>query len=106
MKGGYSDMHEGTLDGSRVCIKRVRVYQDDPGKATEVCYLRCRSPCSLSLMKLVGLLSRGRNVEAPGSLKHRTPTVYYHHFPSTHFGLDAWRGPAGLHQEAPQCGPT
>ena len=106
MKGGYSDMHEGTLDGSRVCIKRVRVYQDDPGKATEVCYLRCRSPCSLSLMKLAGLLSRGRNVETPESLKNRTPTAYYHHSPPAHFGLDVWRGPTGLHQEAPPCGLT
>ena len=27
--GGYGDMYEGTLDGSRVCIKRLRAYTDD-----------------------------------------------------------------------------
>ena len=27
--GGYGDVHEGTLDGSKVSIKRVRVYTQD-----------------------------------------------------------------------------
>jgi len=31
-------VHKGTLDGSRVCIKRVRAYSnDDPKKAAKVC---------------------------------------------------------------------
>ena len=35
--GGYGDVHEGTLDGSRVCIKRVRMYtRDGPRRATKV----------------------------------------------------------------------
>ena len=35
--GSYGDVYEGTLDGSRVCIKRVRVYaQDGPQKTTKV----------------------------------------------------------------------
>ena len=35
--GGRGDVYEGTLDGSRVCIKRVKVYtQGDPQKAARV----------------------------------------------------------------------
>ena len=34
--GGYGDVYAGTLNGSRVCIKRMRVYtQDGPKKATK-----------------------------------------------------------------------
>ena len=37
--GGYGDVYHGTLDGSRVCIKRVRVYvKEGPKKATKVRY--------------------------------------------------------------------
>ena len=37
--GGYGDVYEGTLEGSRVCIKRVRVYtRDDPKMASKVCH--------------------------------------------------------------------
>jgi len=35
--GGYGDVHLGTLGGSRVCIKRVRVYtRDDSHRSTKV----------------------------------------------------------------------
>ena len=38
VSGGYGDMYEGTLDGSRVCIKRVRVYvKDSRQKGAKVC---------------------------------------------------------------------
>ena len=37
--GGCGDVYHGTLGGSRVCIKRVRVYtNDDPQQAAKVCY--------------------------------------------------------------------
>ena len=45
--GGYDDVYEGSLDGSRVCVKRVRVHT------------RCQRhsfPCLPSLTKLTGLL--------------------------------------------------
>ena len=36
-------MYEGTLDGSKVCIKRLRVYtKGGPRKATRVRYRRLR----------------------------------------------------------------
>ena len=37
--GGSDDVYEGTLDGSRVCVKHVRVYPKDvPKKTTKVRY--------------------------------------------------------------------
>ena len=36
--GWYGDVYEGTLDGSRVCIRRVRVYQEGSQRATKVRY--------------------------------------------------------------------
>jgi len=37
--GGYGDVYKETLDGSTVCIKRVRVYTEEgPQKATQVRY--------------------------------------------------------------------
>ena len=36
---GYGDVHEGFLDGVRVCIKRVRIYaQDTPQQDVNVRY--------------------------------------------------------------------
>jgi len=40
--GGFGDVYQGTLDGERVCVKRVRVYlKDGSQKSTKVRY-RCR----------------------------------------------------------------
>ena len=37
--GGCGDVYHGTLDGSKVCIKRVREYSiDDQRKAAKVCF--------------------------------------------------------------------
>ena len=39
--GGSGDVYKGTLNGLRVCIKRVRIYsKDGPKKATKVRYRR------------------------------------------------------------------
>ena len=57
-------MYQGTFNGSRVCIERMRVYiQDGPKRTAKVRYQRCRLPCSSSLTKLTDLLSRGRYME-------------------------------------------
>jgi hypothetical protein len=34
--GGYGDVYGGTLNGSKVCIKRMRVYTGDPQRAAKV----------------------------------------------------------------------
>ena len=106
--GEWGDEYEGTLDGSRVCVQRIRVYpREDPQKAAGVRYRHRRFPCSPSLMEPIELLPRGHNVETLDAPKHPTPTGchYYSQVPA-HFELDVWRSPAGIHREEPQCGST
>ena len=38
--GGSGDVYEGSLNGLKVCVKRIQIYsKESPAKATEV---RCR----------------------------------------------------------------
>jgi len=90
---------KGTLDGSRVCIKRVRVYtDDDPKKAAKVRRLTLFN-CfpSVSQIRLADLLPRGRDVEIPDTSEHLTPLGCHYHTVPTRFKLDARRGSAGVH---------
>jgi len=44
--GGPGDVYEGTLKGSKVCVKRVRVYsKDTPEKATKARYPNASHAC-------------------------------------------------------------
>jgi len=105
--GGYGDMYEGSLDGSRVCVKRVRVYtKDDPKKAAKVRYRHRCFPCLPSITKLIGFLSRGRNVETLNTPKHPTSPGCHYRSPPAYYELDVRRGPAGVHRETLQCRPT
>ena len=106
--GGSGDVYEGTLDGSRVCIKRIWAYiQDGPQKATTVRYPHRHLSRSPLPRKSTDLLSRGYNVEALETPKHRIPTgCHYHFHVAARFGLDVWRGSAGIPQEKSRCGST
>jgi len=96
--GGFGDVYHATLDGSRVCIKRLRMYTSDgPQKGTKVRYSRRRSPHLPSPTKPTELLSRGRNVEAHDTPKHSPTSRCYHRSPPARFELDAWRGSAGIY---------
>jgi hypothetical protein len=47
--GGYGDVHQGTLNGKRVCIKRMRIFTgDDPKAAAKVRCRRRRLPYSIN----------------------------------------------------------
>ena len=94
-------MYEGTLGGSKVCVKRVRVYEDGPQKATKVCYSRRHFPCSPSLTKLTDLLPGSRNVETLSTPKYSTAAWYHYHPLPARFALYVWRGPFGIHQGTP-----
>ena len=105
-EGGYGDVYGGTFGGSRVCVKRTRVYiRDGPEKAVKV-RLHCRFPRSPSSTKLVDILLGGRNVEAYETPKRPSPT--WHHYQSlpTHFELDAWWGIVEIPQDEPHCRST
>ena len=99
--GGYGDVYEGSLDGSSVCAKRMRIYiRDGPEKAVKVRW-RGRFPRPPPLTELTELLPRGRNVETHCTPK-RPPSTWHHHRPlPAHFELDAWRRPARISQGEP-----
>jgi hypothetical protein len=105
--GGSGDVYEGTLNDSRVCVKRVRVYsRDGPEKATKVCYRCHHFPCLPLLTKPTDRIPGGGNVEMLGTQKHR-PTPWNHsHSSSAYLRVDARREPDAIHQETPQHGPT
>ena len=87
--GGYGDVYEGSLDGLRVCIKRVRVYAHDGlQKATKVRFRCRRFSCSPSLIQLADLLPRSRNMETVDTPEHLTLAGHHYRSPPTHFGLD------------------
>ena len=93
-------MYYGTLDGSRVCIKRMRVYmKDGPQKAAKVRCWCCCIPRSSPLTKSAGFLSRSRNVETVDAPKHLTSPGCHHHSPSARLELDAGWGLARIYQE-------
>ena len=60
VQGPYGDVYEGTHDGSKVCIKRVRMYTQEREKVIKV---RRHFLCPPLLTKFADLLSRGRNME-------------------------------------------
>ena len=100
-------MFKGTFDGSRVCIKRIRAYvQEGSEKAAKVRYRRRRFPRLPPLTKPTDLLPRGHNVEILDTPKHCAPTGCQYYSLPTHFELDVWRRPAGIHQGEPRCRST
>lgn len=103
IQGGFGDVYRGTLDGLKVCVKRMRVYPqgDGPRKAAEVRFQRPRFPCPPSLMKSTVLLPRGRNVEKVNPPKCVTPPgCHYHPLPACR-GMDARWTPTGIHRKTP-----
>ena len=100
--GVYGDVYEGSLDGSRVCIKRVKAYvQDGPQKAARVRYRRRRFPRSPPLTKPIDLLSRSHNVEKLETPKCPTATRYHYHSLPTRSESDVWWGSTGIREEVP-----
>ena len=62
--GGSGDIYKGTLNGSSVCAKRVRVYsKEGPKKATKVRHQRHHSSCPPLLTCLADPLPGGGGVE-------------------------------------------
>ena len=98
--GGFSDAYEGTFDGIKVCIKRVRIYsKEDLQNGTGVC---CRShhlPRSSWLTRFTDLLPRGRHVEILDAPKHCTSARCNDHTVPAYLELDARGRPTGIPQE-------
>lgn len=96
-------MYEGTLGGSRICIKRLREYTKDgsqePMKVCSSAFASCLPP----LTRLAEVLPRGRYVETLETPKYLTPPGYHYHSPPTHLELDVRWGPTRLHQKILRC---
>ena len=102
--GGYGDIFEGTLDGSKVCVKRVRVYSKDIlTKTKKVCFSVAYLPL---LTRPVDLLPGGCSVETLETPEDRSLLGYHSRPFPAYLGLDAWRGSGGTYQKEPQCRPT
>jgi len=92
-------VYVGTIDGSRVCVKRTLVYtKDGPEKATKVCHRRHRFPRLPSLTKLPELLPRSRGLEMLEAPEHRPLSGHHYHTLPARFELDAWRATSGVHR--------
>lgn len=100
-------MYHGFLNGSRVCIKRVRVYTSyGPQKAAKVHPDAVAFTVPQSLTQLADLLPRGRDVETVDTPKRPPITRSYCHSPPANFGLDVWWRPTRVHQEESRSEPT
>jgi len=104
--GGIGDVYEGTLDGLRVCAKRVRMYSHAPEKAAKVHHRHHKLPCFSLLTSLTDLLPGGRSVETLGTPKHRSPPGYHSNPSPTYLRMDPRRGSVGTYQETPKRRPT
>jgi hypothetical protein len=100
-------VYEGTLRGSKVCVKRIRVYsKDGPKIATKVCY-RCHHFPGLPLLtRPTDPLPGGRGVEALETPKHRLPPRYHFHSTPAYIRVDVRRGSHRIHYGAPQHRPA
>lgn len=100
---GSCDVYEGLLNGSKVCIKRLRVYSvEGPKDVKRVGYYITTFPLPF-LIKNIGLLSGGRGVETSGASKRRSSSGCHRHSFPIHLGLDAWRGVAGIYWDVSKC---
>ena len=102
---GSRDVCEGTLGGSRVRIKRVRVTTGDVRNPAAKVYL---TPpfCLSSLTQLADVLRRGGNMETPDTSKRIALRGYHYRAPPAHFELAVWWGSAGTYPKVPQHRPT
>jgi len=99
-------VREGTLDGSKVFIKRSRINpKEDLQKVKEVRFdVLVVLPCSCSSVPTnsTDLLSGGRTVETLITSEHRPTSRRYYQHPPARCGMDARRGPDGIYQESPR----
>lgn len=89
VSGGFSDVYEGSLNGSKVCIKRIRVYTKyDPKTFTKVSYVHCRLTL-LHHQRNPGTLPGSCDVETLDTPKYPASPGRYSWPAPAHFALDA-----------------
>lgn len=100
--GDFADIYEGTLKGSKVCVKQARISSEVSLQAAQKVhhttsqFVGCRF-----LTDHTALLPRGNLVETPNSPKHCSLPGYHCYSLEAYFGLDAWRRPDRVRQKKP-----
>ena len=98
--GGCGDVYHGTLDGSKVCVRRARVYAtDDQSEAAKV-RSRPHYPLRPPLpMIFTDLLQGSGNMEVLETPKNSAYIGRRHHTLSVDLGFCARQGSVKQHQE-------
>ena len=106
--GGSCEVYKGTLNGSKVCIKHIRVYaHDTPQAKAKVRFWRTRFPSTpLSHHSNSGILQRGRDMETFGAPKRFAPSGHYHRALPTDFELGTRWESARVYPRPPRCRST
>jgi len=105
--GNFAEIYEGTLKGSKICVKQARISSKDSSQtALEVHHTTSQFVRSRFLTDPTASLPGGNHVEVPESPKHCSLPRCHCHSLEAHFGLDAWRGPDRIHQTKPGYGST
>ena len=100
--GSSGDIYEGTLNGSKVCVKRVRIYtKEGPEKATKVQYRHHLFPYPQVLTRLTDPVPGGCGVETLDTPKHRPSPRYDFRSSPARLRMDFRWGSDGAHQEVP-----
>ena len=96
--GGFGEVHHGTLEGSPVCVKRLRLIgRDALVVATRVRYWHHRIPSPSSRTNPTDVLPRGCDVEKLKISKHLASPGRYHLPTTTRFNFYARRRPVCIH---------
>ena len=107
-------MYVGTLNGSKVCVNRIRVHSEDgptvvtiahsddgPAIPIKVHHRRHHFPGLPLLTRLADPVQGGRGVETLETQKHRPTPRYHFHSTPTHLRVDARRGSHRVHYGTP-----
>ena len=100
--GSSGDIYEGTLNGSKVCVKRIRIYtKEGPEKSTKVQYRHHLLPYPQMLTRLTDPIPGGCGVETLDTPKHRPPPWDDFRSSPARFRMGFRWGSDGVHQEVP-----
>ena len=102
VSGGFGDVYEGVLNGSKIYVKRVRIHSQggpaNPKKCFPVAF-----PSLLLPMRSGDSLPRGCGVETLETPKYCPRPWKHFGFSPACFRIDAWWRPDGTRQETPRC---
>ena len=102
--GGFGEVYRGTLNGSPVCVKRLRVApEEDLAVATQVRFQHRHSPYAWSRINFKDVLQRSCNVEGVETPEYpTTPGCYRFSTPARVCPYACWE-PAEIYRTKSGC---